>query len=94
MTIKIKSFEKKSKPYNNTKVKARNFVTNIAYRRFKDSDFKKDNFVVDLFPFSIKNLNPTMLDQKFDSDIERDYIKMMREKCVPKQFCRFCLFKR
>ena len=57
-----KVIRKKSKPYNNTKVKVRNFVTNIAYRRFKDSDFKKDNFVVDVFSFLIQNLNPTMLD--------------------------------
>ena len=63
---------KKSKPYSNTKVKAWNFLTNIAYRRYKDSDFQKDNFVVDSFSFLIQNLNPTMLDQKFESDIERD----------------------
>ena len=77
MTIKIKPFEKNSKPYSNTKVKATNFLTNIAYRRFQDSDFKKDNFDVDAFSFLIQNVNPTMLDRKFDSDIEREYIKMM-----------------
>ena len=54
------------------KLKASNFLTNIAYRRYQDSDFQKDNFVVDAFSFLIHNLNPTMLDQKFESDIERD----------------------
>ena len=28
--------------YSNTKVKARNLLTNVAYRRFKQSDFMKD----------------------------------------------------
>ena len=69
--------QKKSKPYSNAKVKDRNFLKNIAYRRYKDSDFQKDNFVVDVFSFLIQNLNPTVLDRKFDSDIERNYIKMM-----------------
>ena len=32
---------KKSKPYSNTNVKARNFLTNIAYRRYKPADFEK-----------------------------------------------------
>ena len=41
---------------------------------------------MDVFSFMIQNLNPTMLDQKFDSDIVRDYIKMMWEKCIPTQF--------
>ena len=57
---------KKSNSYSNTKVKTRNFVTNISYRRYKWSDFKKDDFVVDVFSFLVQNLNPTMLDQKFD----------------------------
>ena len=32
-----KTVRKKSKPYNNTKVKARNFLTSIVYRRYKSS---------------------------------------------------------
>ena len=36
-----KTVRKMSKPYNNTKVKARNFSTSIVYRRYKSSNFKK-----------------------------------------------------
>ena len=46
--------QKKSKPYSNTKVKARHFLTNIACKRYKDSDFQKDNFVVDVFSFLVQ----------------------------------------
>ena len=48
---------------------------------------------MDVFSFLIQNLNPTMLDGKFDSDIETDYIKMMWKKCVPKQLFRFVYLK-
>ena len=78
-----KAARKKSKQYSNTKVKARNFLSKIAYRRYKDSDFQKDEFVVDEFSFLIQNLNPTMLDRKFDSGVERDYVKILGENCIP-----------
>ena len=53
--IQNKAIRKKLKPYSNTKVKARNFISNIVYRQFKDSDFKKDNFVKGVFPFLIQS---------------------------------------
>ena len=34
-----KAARKKSKPCSNTKFKARNFLTNISYRRYKWTDF-------------------------------------------------------
>ena len=34
-----------------------------------------------------------MLDRKFDSDIERDYVKMLWENCVPVQLCKFVYLK-
>ena len=35
--------------YSNTKVKARNLLTNVSYRRFKQSDFNTSSFIVDIF---------------------------------------------
>ena len=34
-----------------------------------------------------------MLDQKSDSDIETDYVKMLWENCIPVQFCKFVYLK-
>ena len=34
-----------------------------------------------------------MLDRKFDSDIEWDYVKMLWENCVPVQLCKFVCLK-
>ena len=82
-TTKKKVNRKKLKPCSNTKVKARNFLTNITYRRYKDTDFKKNNFVVDVFT----------LDRKFDSDIERDSKNMLWEHCIPRELCKFIYLK-
>ena len=34
-----------------------------------------------------------MLDRKFDSDIETDYIKMLQENGIPRQLCKFIYLK-
>ena len=49
---------KRRSDYINAKVKARNLITNAAYRRFKQSDFMKDSFVIDLLSFLVQNCNP------------------------------------
>ena len=48
---------------------------------------------MDVFSLLVQNLNPAMLNRKFDSDIERDYVKMLRENCVPLQLCKFVYLK-
>ena len=60
--------------YSTTKVKARNFLTNIAYRRYKKPDFENSNFVIDVYSFLLQNLNPLMIDRKFDNDNDRQCI--------------------
>ena len=44
----IKKKKKKTQKYSSTKVKARNLLTNASYRRFKNDDFDKPTFVLDL----------------------------------------------
>ena len=46
-----------------------------------------------MLSFLIQNLNQTILNQKFDSKIERDYVKMLWENCIPAQFCKFAYLK-
>ena len=47
--------KKKRKNYSNKEVKTRNLLTNVSYRRFKQSDFKKDSFVIDILSFLLQN---------------------------------------
>ena len=79
--------EKKSKTrntiYSSTKVKARNLLTNVGYRRFKPGDFYNLNFIVDILSFLLQNFNPINIDRKVDSEDEQLMINFLWEVCVP-----------
>ena len=65
---------RKIKDYSNTKVKTRNLLTNVSYRRFKQTDFNK-KIIVDIMSFLTQNFNPINLDRKLDSEKECDIVK-------------------
>ena len=70
-----KDVNKKAKTttkHSNTKVKTRNLLTNVSYRRYKPEDVEKTNFVIVVFSFSTQNLNPTGLDRKPETPRKRD----------------------
>ena len=77
--------------YSSTKVKARNLLTNVAYRRYKDSDFQKTNFVVDILSFMVYNCNPTNLEIKLETEKEREMVKFLWDTCVPINFTKYLL---
>ena len=77
--------------YSSTKVKARNLLTNVAYRRYKDSDFQKTNFVVDIISFMVYNCNPTNLEIKLETEKEREMVKFLWDTCVPIDFTKYLL---
>ena len=74
------------KRYSTKKLKARNFLTNIAYRRHKKSNFSNGNFVIDFYSFLLQNVNPLMTDRKFDNENDGQCVKMLGRKCLPQQF--------
>ena len=82
---------KQKSGYSNTKVKARNFLTNVSYRRFKQSDFYKNSFVIDILSFMVQNFIPVNLDIKLETEKERDMVKFMWDVCVPNEFVSFML---
>ena len=68
---------KRRKDYSNTNVKTRNLLTNVSYRRFKQSDFMKNSFIIDILPFLVQNFNPINLERKIDIEKERDGFKFL-----------------
>ena len=84
----IFSDDKAIKNYNNSKVKARNFLTNVSYTRILAADYKNKNFVVDCFTFLILYLNPFYLERKFESTIERDFIHVLWNYLMPNELYR------
>ena len=62
------------KDKSSTKVKTRNLLTNVSYRRFKQTYFNKKNLIVDIMSFLTQNFNPINLDKKLDQEKERDMV--------------------
>ena len=79
----IFSDDKAIKSYNNSKVKARNFLTNVSYNRITAADYKNKNFVIDCFTFMILYLNPFYLERKFESIIEREFVNVLWAFLMP-----------
>ena len=80
---------KRRRDYSNAKVKTRNLLTNVSYRRFKQSDFNKASFIVDILSFLVKKFNPISLERKLDIEEERDMVKYLWKNCIPHDFVRY-----
>ena len=80
---------KRRKGYCNTKVKTRNLLTNFSYRRFKQSDFNKSGFIIDILLFLLQNFNPINLDRELDTEKERDMVKFLWDECIPHEFVSY-----
>ena len=74
------------KDYSSSKVKTRNFLTNVSCRRFKQTDFNKEKFIVNIMSFLTQNFNPINLDRKLNLEKERDMIKFLWDECLPHDF--------
>ena len=87
---------KRRNDYSNTKVKTRNLLTNVSYRRFKQSDFNKSGFITDILLFLLQNFNPINLDRKLDTEKEHDMVKCLWDECILHEFvayiCKECNF--
>ena len=85
----IFSNDKAIKTYNSSKVKARNFLTNVSYNRISTTDFKNENFVIDCYTFMIIYLNPFYLERKFESIIEREFVNVLWSYLMPNKLYFF-----
>ena len=74
--------------YSNTKVKARDLLTNVSYRGYKQQDFNNASFVIDILSFLVQTFNPINFNRKLDNDNERLYVRMLWDKCLPHTITR------
>ena len=86
-----KEVMKKRADYSSTKVKTRNLLSNVSYRRFKQSDFNNQSSIIDILSFMVQNFNPINLDIKLEFEKERDMVKFMWDMWVPDEFVSFIL---
>ena len=67
-------------------MKARNFLTNISYRRISDKDFQNANFVIDMLSYILLYIKPFFLTVTYSDREQQDMVKMLWEKCLPSKF--------
>ena len=58
------AIKKNTKPYMTTKIKSRNFLSNISYVGFNKEKFYNQSSVFDIYAMMTKNLNSFLLDRK------------------------------
>ena len=80
---------KEKKKYSSTKVKARNFLTNISYNGIKNNDYENKTFVIDIFAYLILYFNPYSVNGKFETEIERTYVNILWSQLLPQSFYTF-----
>ena len=74
------------KPYNTTRTKSRNFLSNISYNGVKEEDLFDRDFVFDVYTLVTKNINPFSLEQKIFDVKNREMICMFWEECNEPSF--------
>ena len=77
------------KKYTATRIKSRNFLSNIAYVGISKEDYYNENFVFDVYLLLTKNLNPFSLDRKLADKHEMIYI-LWKECFLLKFYKRIC----
>ena len=75
--------------YSPTRVKSRNFLSNISYNSISKADFYNENFILDVFILLVKNLNPFSLQRKISEKFKHEMIYMLWRECIPPAFYRF-----
>ena len=84
-----KDLKKQKKKYSSTKIKARNFLTNVSYSGVKNGDFENRSFVLDIFAYLILYFNPYNLDEKFETEVEKDYVNILWSTLLSANFYNF-----
>ena len=82
--------ERKSKtPYSPTKIKARNFLSNIAYSRICNGDFLNVSFVADTLVYITMDLKPSFFKMTYFEPTDIEMVQMLWEECLPKSYLDF-----
>ena len=75
--------------YSPTRIKSRNFLSNILYSGINKNDFYNENFILDAYVFLAKNLNPFSLTKKISDKTKHEMVYMLWRECIPTDFYRY-----
>ena len=85
-SVMAKHSKRRLKPYTSSRIKTRNFLSNISYTGVKSEDFADNNFTFDTITLLTKNINPFSLEQKIVDAKNRGIIYMLWDECIEKTF--------
>ena len=77
------------KQYTATKIKSRNFLSNISYAGINNDDVVDKNFCFDVYVLMTKNINPFLLERKLPDQTKHEMIYMLWKECIPVDFYKF-----
>ena len=75
--------------YTTTRIKSRNFLSNIAYLWINKEDYYNKNFVFDVCLLLTKKLNLFSLDRKLADKTKHEMIYMLCRECMLLDFYKF-----
>ena len=90
-SVKIQYFfqsneDKIDRKYTSTRIRPRNFLSNIAYFGINREDFYNENFIFDVYLLITKNLNLFSLDRKLANKKKREMLYKLCKDCMPQKF--------
>ena len=62
--VMSRHLKRRTKPYTSSRIKTRNFISNISYTGVKSEDFADNNFMFDTITLLTKNINPFSHERK------------------------------
>ena len=77
------------KPYPATRIKTRNYLSNITCNSIVREKFYNRNFVFDIYVLLTENLNPFSLEQKIAKQNKQKMIYSLWKECMLVEFYRF-----
>ena len=83
------SNKRTDRKYTTTRIKSRNFLSNISYVGINKEDLYNQNFIFDIYLLMTKNLNPFSLDRKLNDLNKHGMIYMVWKECMSAQFYKF-----
>ena len=75
--------------YSPTRIKSRNFLSNISYTGISKNDFYNENFILDVYVLLVKNLNLFSLSRKVTDKTKHEMVYMLWRERVPSEFYRY-----
>ena len=85
------AIEKRSKAYTTTRIKSRNFLSNILYVGINKKDFYNENFIFNIYTSLVNNLNPFSLDRKLNDHNKHGMIYILWKECMTAKFYKFII---